>query len=51
MGSTDSAIEPLGVEDLPGALALSLSANWNQNAADWRTMLALGRDRFEGIAR
>jgi len=43
MGSTDSAIEPLGVEDLPGALALSLSANWNQNAADWRTMLALGR--------
>jgi GNAT superfamily N-acetyltransferase len=43
MGSTDSAIEPLGVDDLPSALALSLSANWNQNAADWRTMLALGR--------
>ena len=30
-------------DDLPGALALSLSANWNQNEADWRTMLTLGR--------
>ena len=39
----EPAIEPLGVEDLPGALALSLSANWNQNEADWRTMLTLGR--------
>ncbi len=43
MGNTEAAIEPLGVEELPGALALSLSANWNQNEADWRTMLALGR--------
>jgi GNAT superfamily N-acetyltransferase len=40
---TEPAIEPLGVEDLPGALALSLSAHWNQNEADWRTMLTLGR--------
>jgi ribosomal protein S18 acetylase RimI-like enzyme len=28
--------------DLAGALALSASANWNQNDADWRAMLALG---------
>jgi GNAT superfamily N-acetyltransferase len=40
---TEPAIEPLGLQDLPGALALSLSANWNQNAADWRSMLTLGR--------
>lgn len=33
----------LGPADLPEALALSLSAAWNQNEADWRTMLALGR--------
>ncbi len=38
----EPAIEPLGFEDLPGALALSLSANWNQNEADWRSMLTLG---------
>jgi ribosomal protein S18 acetylase RimI-like enzyme len=45
MASTETgpAIGPLGVDDLPGALALSLSANWNQNESDWRTMLALGR--------
>ena len=41
--SAGPAIAPLGVEDLSGALALSLSAHWNQNEADWRTMLALGR--------
>jgi GNAT superfamily N-acetyltransferase len=40
---TEPAIEPLGFEDLPSALALSLSANWNQNEADWRSMLTLGR--------
>ena len=28
---------------LPGCLALSKSANWNQNEADWRLMLTLGR--------
>lgn len=38
-----SAIVPLTEADLPGALALSASANWNQNEADWRTMLHLGR--------
>jgi GNAT superfamily N-acetyltransferase len=40
---TEPAIEPLGLEDLPGALALSLSASWNQNDEDWRSMLTLGR--------
>jgi GNAT superfamily N-acetyltransferase len=29
--------------DLPGALALSKSAGWNQCEADWRAMLDLGR--------
>jgi GNAT superfamily N-acetyltransferase len=33
----------LGERDLAGCLALSKSANWNQNAADWRLMLASGR--------
>ncbi|MCW5658146.1 MAG: GNAT family N-acetyltransferase [Burkholderiaceae bacterium] len=47
MASTEpdaaAAIVPLRLQDLPGALALSLSANWNQNEADWRSMLTLGR--------
>lgn len=33
----------LGEEHLAGCLALSKSANWNQNEADWRLMLAFGR--------
>ncbi len=36
-------IRPLDAADLPGALALSVSAHWNQNEADWRGMLALGQ--------
>ncbi len=36
-------IRPLVAADLPGALRLSASAHWNQNEADWRTMLALGQ--------
>jgi GNAT superfamily N-acetyltransferase len=32
----------LGAEHLAGCLALSQSANWNQNEADWRLMLSLG---------
>ncbi|HLT27969.1 MAG TPA: GNAT family N-acetyltransferase [Zeimonas sp.] len=36
-------IEALDAGDLPGALELSRAASWNQNEADWRTMLALGR--------
>lgn len=47
MGSTEpdarASIVSLGAADLPGALALSASARWNQNEADWRTMLALGQ--------
>ena len=38
-----SRIGSLDLCDLPGALALSASANWNQNEADWRMMLALGQ--------
>lgn len=30
-------------EHLAGCLALSRSANWNQNEADWRLMLGIGR--------
>ena len=33
----------LGEEHLPGCLALSAAANWNQNESDWRLMLSLGR--------
>ena len=39
----DAAIVALEIGDLPGALALSISAHWNQNEADWRMMLALGQ--------
>ena len=47
----DSSIRPLAAADLPGCLALSLSAGWNQNAADWRMMLALGEGwGIEGTA-
>jgi GNAT superfamily N-acetyltransferase len=40
MGSTEHA---LGEEHLAGCLALSASAHWNQNEADWRLMLVNGR--------
>jgi GNAT superfamily N-acetyltransferase len=44
MESTDGTREHrLGPEHLPGCIALSKSANWNQNEADWRMMLELGR--------
>ena len=33
----------LGDDHLPGCLALSKAANWNQNEADWRLMLGFGR--------
>ena len=39
-GSTEHA---LGPEHLAGCLALSKAANWNQNEADWRLMLGMGR--------
>jgi GNAT superfamily N-acetyltransferase len=40
---TASTEHQLTEAHLEGALKLTRSANWNQNAADWRTMLALGR--------
>ena len=44
MASTEVAREhALGPQHLAGCLALSRAANWNQNEADWRLMLALGR--------
>src|SRR3990170_2790976 len=33
----------LDARHLPGCLALSKSAHWNQNEADWRLMLEIGR--------
>jgi GNAT superfamily N-acetyltransferase len=33
----------LGPEHLAGCVALSKAAGWNQNEADWRLMLAIGR--------
>ena len=39
---TGSTEHPLGPEHLGGCLALSKAANWNQNEADWRLMLAIG---------
>jgi GNAT superfamily N-acetyltransferase len=41
---------PLAVADLPGCLALSTEAGWNQTEADWRLILRLGigRGLFEG---
>lgn len=40
MESTEHLLEE---RHLPGCLALSRSANWNQNEADWRLMLGFGR--------
>jgi GNAT superfamily N-acetyltransferase len=37
------AESPLGPGDLQGAEALVTEAGWNQNAADWRVFLELGR--------
>lgn len=39
----ESTEHPLKDQHLAGCLALSRSANWNQNEADWRVMLAIGR--------
>jgi len=39
----ESTEHPLKDEHLAGCLTLSRSANWNQNEADWRVMLAIGR--------
>lgn len=42
MESTDRVVV-LGTAHLAGCLALSKSAHWNQNEADWRLMLGFGR--------
>jgi GNAT superfamily N-acetyltransferase len=39
----DADLVELSEADLADALALSVAAHWNQNAADWATMLRLGR--------
>lgn len=39
----DARVVALGQEHLPGCLALSKAAHWNQNEADWRLMLGFGR--------
>lgn len=41
--ASGAAIRPLIEADLPDCLALSRAAQWNQNEADWRMLLALGR--------
>jgi len=40
---TASTEHPLTEAHLAGALALTRAANWNQNEADWRLMLSMGR--------
>ena len=40
---TGSTEHRLGAEHLAGCLALSASAGWNQNQADWRLMLGMGQ--------
>lgn len=39
----ESTEHPLDERHLAGCLRLSRSAHWNQNEADWRLMLAMGR--------
>jgi ribosomal protein S18 acetylase RimI-like enzyme len=39
----ESTEHPLSAQHLAGCLALSKSASWNQNEADWRLMLGHGR--------
>ena len=39
---TVSTEHPLRPEHVPGCLALSQAASWNQNEADWRLMLEIG---------
>jgi GNAT superfamily N-acetyltransferase len=43
MGSTEAREHALGEAQLAACLALSRAAGWNQNAADWRLMLEIGR--------
>ena len=41
--SAQARVLALDEADLPGALALSAAAHWNQNEADWRMLLTLGQ--------
>lgn len=41
MGTTDPDLRLLTTADLDGALALSVTAGWNQRLADWRMLLQL----------
>lgn len=44
MAIIDGLIErPLTLEDIPGGLALSREAGWNQTSADWQLMLTHGQ--------
>src|ERR1035437_11094445 len=45
MNSDTAAVHEheLGEQHLAGAMVLSRAANWNQNEADWRMMLRLGK--------
>jgi GNAT superfamily N-acetyltransferase len=47
MASIDAGVAPvvrrLTVDDVPGALQLSIVAGWNQNEADWQMLLELGQ--------
>ena len=45
MNSDTAAVREhdMGEQHVTGAMALSRAANWNQNEADWRMMLRLGR--------
>ena len=40
---TASTEHPLGRQHIAGCFALSQAAHWNQNEADWRLMLDIGR--------
>ncbi len=40
---TASTEHPLGPQHIAGCFALSKAAQWNQNEADWRLMLGIGR--------
>jgi len=43
MAGTEPREHALGEAQLEGCLALSRAAGWNQNAADWKLMLEIGR--------
>ena len=47
---TGSTEHPLRAEHLPGCLALSQAASWNQNEADWRLMLEIGHGWGRSLA-